>query len=81
MTRLALAYYYSSASSVRLIGKYAKTFYDVAGVDTGDSALANAFDRLVVSVPDLAEAVNQYQTVMGVPPLPGGAKDSARAAR
>jgi catechol 2,3-dioxygenase-like lactoylglutathione lyase family enzyme len=76
-----LAYYYSIAPSVRLIGKYAKTFYDVAGVDTGDSALANAFDRLVVSVPDLAEAVNQYQTVMGVPPLPGGAEDSVRAAR
>ena len=43
--------------------------------------LASSFDRLVVSVPDLAAAVSQYEVVMGAPPVPGGAKGSARAAR
>ncbi|MCP4210745.1 MAG: VOC family protein [Halieaceae bacterium] len=43
--------------------------------------MANAFDRLVVSVPDLGGAVNQYQAVMGVPPVPSGAMGPAPTAR
>lgn len=60
---------YSSANSVSLIGKDAKTFYHAIHATTARGHhMADKFDRIVLAVPELSGAIAQYQQFLGMGP-------------
>lgn len=65
-----------SRSSLSLIGKLTKTFYDVEERKFGIKERMDCqFDRIVIAVPELPEASAQYQALLGTAPFTGTSGD------
>jgi catechol 2,3-dioxygenase-like lactoylglutathione lyase family enzyme len=67
---------YSSLTGVSLIGKDAKTFYRAMHATIARGRyMAEKFDRIVLAVPELRLAIEQYQLLLGRPPWLSSAPD------
>ena len=57
---------YVSGVSVSPIGTDAKTFYDVSFREGNDCDMVNAFDRIIIEVPDVKTAAGDYSKLLGI---------------